>query len=66
MKPPALSFWRALQAVAWSFLGIRQRAEGAQDMAQVRPLHFIAIGLLGVFALIGLLMVMVHWVVSPP
>ena len=42
-KAASPSLWRSVRTVAWSFLGIRRNAEFKQDLAQVNPLHIIAI-----------------------
>ena len=57
------SFLRSLKAVAWAFLGMRERSEYQQDLETINPLHVIAAGILGFLLLILLLVALVHWVV---
>jgi amino acid transporter len=60
------SFLRAIQAVLWSFVGLRSRSEFNKDAAQLNPIHLIAVGLvLGLLFVLGLL-ALVTWVVSQP
>lgn len=50
-----LSFWRAVRVVAWAFVGLRNRSGHTQDMAQVKPLHVVVVGVLGaLFLVLGL------------
>ncbi len=58
------SLLRTMKAVAWSFVGLRKGSEYQQDMAQLNPLHVIAVGIAGCFALVISLMFFVHWVVA--
>ena len=60
------SFMRAVVAVLWSFIGLRSRAEFNKDVAQLNPIHLIAVGLvLALLFVLGLL-ALVNWVVSQP
>ena len=58
------SVWRSIKLVAWSFLGIRSNTEYQQDLAQVNPLHVVAVGLVAVLMLVVGLVVLVNWVVA--
>ena len=50
--------------VAWAFLGIRKSSESKEDMAQIKPLHVIVVGLgLAVIFVLGLIE-LVQWVVG--
>lgn len=57
-------FGRSVKAVAWSFLGIRSEAGQEGDHAGLKPLEVVAVGLVGVFVLIGVLATIVNWAVS--
>ena len=58
------SFLRTVKAVLWSFVGLRSRSEFNKDVAQLNPIHLIAVGLvLAVLFVLGLL-ALVNWVVS--
>ena len=60
------SLLRAIKAVLWSFIGLRSRAEFNKDVAQLNPIHLIAVGLvLALLFVLGLL-ALVNWVVSQP
>lgn len=52
------SFRQTLGAVLWSFFGVRRSANHEADMAQLNPLHVIAVGVFAaavfVLGLIGL------------
>lgn len=52
-----------VRAVAWSFLGLRGRQGLEQDVQQLKPLHILAVGLVGVFVFVGALAALVHWIV---
>jgi hypothetical protein len=48
------------KAVAWSFLGVRKRADLESDAAHLHPVALIAAGLLGAALFIGVLLLIVH------
>ncbi len=58
------SAWRSIKLVAWSFLGVRSRAEYQEDLAKVNPLHVLVVGLVGVLLMVAGLIVLVNWVVA--
>ena len=50
----------------WSFIGLRSREEFQKDVAQLNPIHLIAVGLaLALLFVLGLL-ALVNWVVQQP
>ena len=57
-------FGRSVKAVGWSFLGIRSREGQDGDYARLKPLEVVAVGLVGVFVLIGILAAVVNWAVA--
>jgi hypothetical protein len=59
-----MSFLQTVQAVAWSFFGVRKRAGFEQDVTRLNPIHLIVAGILGALLFIGVLLVLVRWVVS--
>jgi hypothetical protein len=61
-KKPTI--FATFKAVAWSFLGIRKRKDFEQDQVTLKPYHLIAAGIIGVFILIGVLMVVAKVAVS--
>ena len=60
------SLWRTVQAVLWSFIGLRSRAEFNKDVAQLNPIHLIVVGLLLALLFVLGLLALVNWVVSQP
>ena len=66
MSGSQLSFFRTVQAVLWSFIGIRKNSDGEEDMAKLNPFHVIAVGLcLALIFVLGLI-ALVNWVVVQP
>jgi hypothetical protein len=69
MKPVAVterkgSFLRTIQAVAWSFIGLRSGKEFEKDTQQLNPIHVVIVGFVGVALFIGALILIVNWVVT--
>jgi hypothetical protein len=65
-SPPKATFLRTLQAVMWSFAGMRKGSASQEDMAQLNPFHIIAVAIgLVVVMVIGLI-ALVNWVVAQP
>ena len=60
------SLLRTIQAVLWSFVGLRKNSESQQDIEKLNPFHIIgvAIGMALLFVL-GLI-ALVNWVVAQP
>ena len=58
------SIFRTIKAVMWSFVGLRARSDYERDVAQLNPLHIIAVGLIGVFVFVGCLILLATWVVG--
>ena len=66
MSGSQLSFFRAIQAVLWSFIGIRKNSDGQEDMAKLNPFHVIVVGLcLALIFVLGLI-ALVNGVVAQP
>ena len=57
------SFLQTIQAVAWSFFGVRRSADYAQDVAKLNPVHLIIAGILGAAVFVATLVLLVRWVV---
>lgn len=64
--PVKASLLRTVQAVLWSFIGLRSRTESQKDMHQLNPIHIIAVGLVLALLFVLGLYVLVTWVVSQP
>ena len=61
-----MSFFNAVKAVLWSFIGIRKNSAGQEDMAKLNPFHVLVVGLtLALMFVLGLI-AFVNWVVAQP
>jgi len=58
------SFWRSMVVVFWAFLGIRKGSEYRQDLATVKPVHVIIMGIISALVFVFLLIWIVNWVVA--
>jgi len=59
-----LSFARTVQAVLWSFFGIRGSAGHRRDLQKLNPVHVVVAGLAGAALFVLLLVLLVRWVVT--
>jgi hypothetical protein len=50
------------KAVAWSFLGVRKRADLEADAAHLNPVALVAAAVVGAALFAGVLLVIVHFV----
>ncbi|KIF81640.1 DUF2970 domain-containing protein [Noviherbaspirillum autotrophicum] len=57
------SFFSTINAVAWSFVGLRRRKDFEQDVGRLNPLYVVLAGLIGGATFIAILMAVVHLVV---
>ena len=62
--PRKPSLWRTVKAVAWSFVGLRARGDYEEDVKNLSPLHIIAVGLVGIFIFVAVLVLLVNFVVA--
>lgn len=62
--PKKPSVWRTVKAVAWSFIGLRGKGAFEDDVKNLSPLHIIAVGLVGIFLFVAVLVLLVNWVVA--
>ena len=58
------SILQTMQAVAWSFFGVRRSADYAQDVARLNPVHVVIAGFIGAGLFVTALVVLVKWVVG--
>ena len=58
------SLGQTMRAVAWSFFGVRRRADYEADVNKLNPVHVVVAGILGGIAFIAVLVVTVQWVVG--
>jgi hypothetical protein len=68
MKEPVTkrkgSIWRTIKAVAWSFVGLRDRGDYEKDVEQLNPVHIVIVALVGVLVFVGSLILLATWVVG--
>ena len=62
--PSSGSLLRTVRAVAWSFLGIRRRADFEHDVQRLNPVHLIVAGLAGAALFVGALVLLIRWIVA--
>jgi amino acid transporter len=60
------SLMRTVQAVLWSFLGIRKNADYQKDTERLNPFHLIVAGIVIALLFVLGLMALVNWVVVQP
>jgi len=60
------SMVRTVQAVLWSFLGIRKGADYQKDTERLNPFHIIVVGIVIALIFVLGLMALVNWVVVQP
>ena len=66
MSGGEMSIFRTVQAVLWSFIGIRKNSEGQEDMAKLNPFQVLVVGIcLALIFVLGLI-AFVNWVVAQP
>ena len=53
-----------MRAVAWSFFGVRRRADYERDVQRLNPVHLIIAGLAGAALFVLALVLLIRWVVS--
>ena len=63
-SPKKHTFLRTVKAVAWSFVGLRARGDFEEDVKNLNPLHIIAVGLIGIFLFVAVLVLVVNWAVA--
>jgi hypothetical protein len=54
---------QTVQAVGWSFIGIRKKSGFEGDLGQLNPFHIIAVALVAVALFVGSLIALVNWIV---
>lgn len=53
------SFAQTVQAVAWSFFGVRRSKDYEQDVSRINPLHVVVAGVIGAVLFVGGLVLLV-------
>ncbi|PVE41554.1 DUF2970 domain-containing protein [Limnohabitans planktonicus] len=60
------SWLRTIQAVLWSFVGLRKNADYQQDLEKLNPFHIIGVAIVAALLFVLGLMALVNWVVVQP
>jgi hypothetical protein len=58
------SLVRTLGAVAWSFFGVRKSRDLERDVAELKPVHVILVGLAVAATFVVALVLLVNWVIA--
>lgn len=58
-KPSTL---RAMQAVFWSFFGVRRNRDYQSDMVHLTPMQLVVMGIIGAVLFISTLLLLVYFV----
>ena len=57
-------FLRTLQAVAWSFFGVRKSRDLERDLGQLNPIHLVVAGVVLAALFVLALILLVQWVIA--
>ena len=60
------SLIRTVQAVLWSFIGVRKNADYQKDIEKLNPFHILGVGLAAALLFVLGLIALVNWVVVQP
>ncbi|PUE08095.1 DUF2970 domain-containing protein [Limnohabitans sp. T6-20] len=66
MDAPKASWLRTIQAVLWSFVGLRKNSEYQQDIEKLNPFHIIGVAIGAALLFVLGLIALVNWVVVQP
>ena len=58
------SFLRTMQAVGWSFFGVRKGRDLERDVSELNPLHIVIAGVVAAALFVVAIVGLVNWVVS--
>jgi hypothetical protein len=61
-RPP--SVLQTFSAVAWSFFGVRRRADYEADVEKLNPVHLVLAGLVAAALFVVGVLLLVRWVVA--
>ena len=59
-----LSFLQTMQAVAWSFFGVRKSRDLERDASELNPVHLVVAGVVVAAIFVGVLIALVNWVIK--
>jgi hypothetical protein len=66
-SPKSKTTWlRTVQAVLWSFVGLRKNADYQQDIEKLNPFHIIGVAIGAALLFVLGLIALVNWVVVQP
>ena len=60
------SLIRTVQAVLWSFIGVRKNADYQKDIEKLNPFHILGVGIAAALLFVLGLIALVNWVVVQP
>jgi amino acid transporter len=60
------SLIRTIQAVLWSFIGVRKNADYQKDIEKLNPFHILGVGIAAALLFVLGLVALVNWVVVQP
>ncbi len=60
------SWLRTIQAVLWSFVGLRKNADYQQDLEKLNPFHIVGVAIVAALLFVLGLIALVNWVVVQP
>ena len=60
------SLFRTVQAVLWSFIGVRKNADYQKDIEKLNPFHIMGVGIAAALLFVLGLIALVNWVVGQP
>jgi hypothetical protein len=63
---PPSTWLRTVQAVLWSFVGLRKGSDYQQDLQKLNPFHIIGVGIGAALLFVLGLIALVNWVVAQP
>jgi hypothetical protein len=58
------SFGQTMRAVAWSFFGVRRRADYERDVSKLNPVHVLVAGIVGAALFVLALIMIIRWVLG--
>ncbi len=60
------SLMRTIQAVLWSFFGVRKNADYQKDIEKLNPFYILGVGIAAALLFVLGLIALVNWVVVQP
>ena len=63
-KPSRGAFVHALKTIGWAFFGVRGKRGHDADLARLKPVHVIVVGLLMAAVFVLTLVLLAKWAVS--